>query len=323
MAHQFQTHHLRSVAINYLVGRLKGDFSKLEGFSELSQDIQDEFKRGSTLWLCKRISHVVKVSRLFSLISSVPCPGESLIKAKSGGFQGKRFYFMVISRDFFKKRILTGQEKWDIQVRYEGELEPLTTVAGQLSPTVANPPDEKGISPSPHDETRSTLRTSGQASTPVGLGFRPSTASRARRGAKSRSHVGAAQRDKTRSTAASSIPVPSSPPATSDFVQATNEGTTDEAQSLFGQAFFTPAKPTESTATTPTSSSGGPFIRAKRRGIKKAHSPEPFTDPDLLALSEGEVQNDDINRASVLLTSNSDGTYTCALCRSILKYLAG
>jgi hypothetical protein len=55
MAHQFQTHHLRSVAMNYLVGRLKGDFSKLEGFSELSQDIQDEFKRGSTrqflLWM--------------------------------------------------------------------------------------------------------------------------------------------------------------------------------------------------------------------------------------------------------------------------------
>jgi hypothetical protein len=49
MAHQFQTHHLRSVAMNYLVGRFKGDFSTLEGFSELSQDIQDEFKRGSML----------------------------------------------------------------------------------------------------------------------------------------------------------------------------------------------------------------------------------------------------------------------------------
>lgn len=95
MAHQFQTHHLRSVAMNYLVGRLKGDFSKLEGFSELSQDIQDEFKRG------------------------IPCPGESLIKAKSGGFQGKRFYFVVISRDFFKKRVLKGEEKWDIVVQFE------------------------------------------------------------------------------------------------------------------------------------------------------------------------------------------------------------
>ena len=46
MAHRFQTHHLRCVAMNYLL-QAKGDMTKLEGFSDLSPEIMEEFKRGS------------------------------------------------------------------------------------------------------------------------------------------------------------------------------------------------------------------------------------------------------------------------------------
>ncbi len=45
MAHCFQTHHLRCVAMSYLL-EAKGDITKLEGFSDLSPEILDEFKKG-------------------------------------------------------------------------------------------------------------------------------------------------------------------------------------------------------------------------------------------------------------------------------------
>ncbi|KAL6060570.1 BTB/POZ domain-containing protein 7 [Balamuthia mandrillaris] len=95
MAERFQTHHLRCVAMDYLLQYVKGkiDVTQLEGFSSLKPEILDEFRRGETY--------------------AANC---EVIGPKTG-FINKALHLRIAARDVFNFLATKGDEKWEVSIR--------------------------------------------------------------------------------------------------------------------------------------------------------------------------------------------------------------
>lgn len=255
--------------------------------------------------------------------------------ANRGGFQKKRFYFTIISRDFFKKRVLAKHLEWDIKIHYLGN-ETVESTSIVEDKTMFD--NTKGEQPSEESGATSTnvSCTSFLANTEGSSLRSAAPAIRGRRTGRQRGLVSTSHRDMR---IRSDLKSESSPPQGSvDNPYAPQAPAPSSSFTNFFDQHI--SKISIDDAKQPaTHNSGVTFIRAKRRGVKKAPS---ATVPETLETScpdDEKISIDSLLRSdnvvpstesiSVLVTSNNDGSYTyvCSFmqnsCSGLIRNVTG